>query len=153
MMVADPLPTRFAAETLFTERFVCAVRPDHPIFSAQMTLVAYAAANHLLITERADPTGHVDGLLAEKGLSRRVAVTVPSAALVGTILKATNLVATVGARAGQRMAADGGLRLLELPFETKPWRMSLIWLARNAGDEGLAWMRAQLLDAAGTSIS
>jgi DNA-binding transcriptional LysR family regulator len=150
LFVADALPTRFTEETLFEERFVCAVRDGHPLLAKANQLRAFARADHLLVTERGDQTGVVDRKLAEHGLSRRVALTVPSASLVPDILRSTNLVATVGERAANRMRADGGVAIFPPPLRLAAWRMRMVGLARNGRDEGLIWLRQMLRTAAPT---
>jgi len=148
LFVADALPARFQSEELFEEKFVCVLRADHPLLFEPWTLSAFAKAEHLLVTERGDATGAVDRELALAGLSRRVAITLPSAALVADLLRATDLVATVGARAAKRMTQDGSITALPPPLPLPPWRMSMVWQHRNSADEGLAWLRERLKDAA-----
>ncbi len=75
-------PTTFAPEgvkltPLFTERFVLIARQGHPALHGTLTPKAFAGLQHLLVSQKGDPTGIVDDVLREAGLSRRVAVTVP----------------------------------------------------------------------------
>src|SRR5690606_39148356 len=59
------------------------------------TLERYAAADHLLVTRTGDVRGFVDDLLAERGLSRRVALTVPSFMWALAALAESELVAAL----------------------------------------------------------
>lgn len=148
LLVMDDLSPRFGSEVLIKETFVGAARPDHAVFVGALDLQRFASFNHLLITERGDTTGCVDAALARQGLSRRVAMTVPSAALVADVLRATDLVATIPRRAGEWLAATDRVRLFALPIEMPGWAMRTVWATRNANDPALAWLREQLLDVA-----
>jgi DNA-binding transcriptional LysR family regulator len=148
LYVCESLPNRFKSEPLFEENFVCVVRAGHPLLLVPWTLSAFSNAEHLLVTERGDETGAVDQQLRLAGMSRRIAITVPSAALVSDLLRATNLVATVGARAARRMAQDSSIVAIPPPLPMPSWRMSMVWHGRNSADEGLTWLRGRLTNAA-----
>jgi DNA-binding transcriptional LysR family regulator len=148
LYVAEAFPSRFQSDALFEENFVCVVRADHPLLLEPWTLEAFVKAEHLLVTEKGDATGAVDRQLALAGMSRRIAITIPSAALVADLLRATDLVATVGARAAQRMVKDGSIAAIPPPLAMPPWRMSVVWHSRNSADQGLTWLRERLKDAA-----
>jgi DNA-binding transcriptional LysR family regulator len=70
--------TSFAERLLFEEDFVIAIRKGHPL-ARRPSLAAYLAARHMLVSAIGDVLGAVDAKLAEKGLSRRVALMVPFA--------------------------------------------------------------------------
>lgn len=142
------LPQRFRSETLFDETFVCIARAGHRLLDAPPSAQEFAACNHLLVTERGDEAGAVDQELAKLGLSRRIALTVPSAALVGDILPQTDMVATVGSRAATRLTATGTIVSIPVPFPMQTWTMSMIWPERNSRDQGLVWLRQQMKNAA-----
>jgi DNA-binding transcriptional LysR family regulator len=148
LYVADSFPSRFESESLFEENFVCVLRTDHPLLTKPWTLSAFAKADHLLVTEKGDATGAVDRQLAQAGMSRRISITIPSATLVADLLRTSDLIATVGARAARRMLLDGSIVAVPPPLLMPPWRMSMVWQRRNSADEGLAWLRERLKDAA-----
>lgn len=152
LAVAPTLPARFIVEPLFRETFVCAARINHPLFDKPMDSAAFATLDHLLITERGDAYGRVDEALQAKGLTRRIAITVPSAALVGDVLRSTDLVATLAYRAGERIAQDKSIRLFEPPIDTGSWEMSMVTTARNADEPGLDWLRKTLLSIASQQL-
>lgn len=153
LAVMTDLPNRFRAKSVLEETFVCAVRANHPILDAPLTLETFAKIDHLLVTERGDERGYIDELLATKGLSRHIAITVPSAALVAGILRHSDLIATIPRRAGDRISEDSGLALIELPHVAKAWTMSMIWTERNSRDPGLIWLRQKIAAAAGHSMA
>src|SRR5690606_36541152 len=57
----------------YERRFVVATRAQH-----KLSLAAFIAAEHVLVTPAGDDTGYVDEALRLTGHTRRVAVTVPS---------------------------------------------------------------------------
>lgn len=144
LLVTPGLPARFTVEPLFAETFVCAAGAGNTAIAELIDAARFASFDHLLVTERADERGRVDEVLALDGLARRVALTVPSAALVADILRVTNLVATVPRRAGERIAADGDIRLFEPPIEAGSWTMSMAWLTRAEREPGLEWLRSRV---------
>lgn len=144
LLVTPGLAKRFEVEPLFEETFTCAVRVGHPVLGRVLDAPTFAALDHLLVTERGDERGRVDELLEQAGLSRRIALTVPGAALVAETLRTTDLIATIPRRAARRIAADGSIALVEPPVDAGSWQMSMAWLNRNSREPGLTWLREQL---------
>nr|WP_294554346.1 LysR family transcriptional regulator [uncultured Rhodopila sp.] len=137
-------PKRMALQTLFDEHFVCVARKDHPGLRDGMTLAAFAALPHLLVTERGDAVGAVDEALAKLGLERRVAMTVPHVLVVPSVLPSSEMIATVGARAARLFAQAAPLAVYDAPVTLPAWRLSMMWSRQKAGDLGLAWLRGLL---------
>lgn len=141
-VLAD-LPKHIASEPLLSETFACVTRRDHPVVASSLSLEAYARYPHILVTQRGDATGAVDHALRQHGLSRRVAITVPQVALVPMLLVDTDMIATIGRRAANRLVHCHPLALHEPPLPLATWGMDLIWARRNDGDRGLCWLRQQ----------
>jgi DNA-binding transcriptional LysR family regulator len=137
-------PKRLGLETLFEERFVCVARRDHPGLRAGMTLDAFTALSHVLVTERGDAVGVVDEALSRQGLARRVALTVPHVLVVPYLLPRSDLVATVGSRAAALFMRTGALTVYDAPLDIPAWRLSMLWSRQKAGDPGLTWLRKVL---------
>jgi DNA-binding transcriptional LysR family regulator len=138
-------PQRFRAEPVLMDTFVCLARVGHPLEGEPLTVEAFARQRHALVTERGDEVGALDALLAAQGLTRRVAVTIPQVSLLPAILQDTDLIATVGRRAAEKLSQTHRLTIHPLPLDAEPWTMSIIWPARTHHDPGLAWLR-QLID-------
>jgi DNA-binding transcriptional LysR family regulator len=140
----DP-PKRLCLQPLFEERFVCLARRGHPGLRDGMTLEAFVALPHLLVTERGDASGAVDEALAKLGLERRVKLTVPHVLVVPSVLPRSDLIASVGARVGDMAARAAPIDVFALPVSLPSWRLSMLWSRQKAGDLGLAWLRDVLL--------
>ena len=139
----DP-PKRLGLQALFDEKFVCIARRGHPGLRGGMTMDAFIAAPHLLVTERGDAVGAVDEALGKLGLERRVALTVPHVLVVASVLPNSDLIATVGERAGRMFAQVAPLEVYETPGSMPPWRLSMLWSRQRTGDLGLTWLRDTL---------
>lgn len=145
--VLPDVPKHVASEPLITETFVCVTRPDHPASATGLTLDAYAQLPHVLVTQKNDASGVVDMALRAKGLSRRIALTVPQVATIPMLLAGSDMVATIGRRAAIRLAEAMPMRLYEPPLWLPSWQMDLIWSRRNSSDRGLTWLRGRFHEA------
>ena len=88
----DDAPMRFAEKPLYEEDFVIAMRTGHP-FSDRPTIDRFLALQHLLVSHTGDAFGFIDRLLAEQGLSRRIALTVPNFMFALAVIAESDLVA------------------------------------------------------------
>ena len=134
-------PKRLCLQPLLEEHFVCLARKGHPGLQGGMTLEAFAALPHLLVTERGDAYGAVDEALAKLGLERHVRLTVPHVLVVPAVLPRSDLIASVGARAARLFADTAPIDIYEMPLPIASWRLSMLWSRQKAGDLGLAWLR------------
>ena len=133
---------------LWNDGFTCAVRADHPAAKRGLDLEAYANAAHVVIAPGGRPGSFVDALLAERGLTRRTALRVPSFLVAPLVIAENDLVLTVGRRLAARLAATHGLVLVDPPLPMPSFAVTLYWHARNQDDAAHRWMRQRLVDAA-----
>jgi DNA-binding transcriptional LysR family regulator len=126
------LPERFATATLVQDEYVCVVRKDHPFARKPPTLRQFAQAKHRLVSPRGDAHGFVDERLAEKGLTRRIVMTVNHFAAAPQIVAETDAVLTVPRLIAQRFAPPRSTVLLPCPVDAPPstTRLSMIWHER-----------------------
>ncbi len=137
-----PKPLRVAR--LLPERFVCALAADHPTVRGRLTLAQYVALPHLLVAPRGGESGIVDDELAERGLSRQIALTTPDFAAVPRILVGTPLVATITSLVALRLADPGTLQVVPPPLALPGYEMQFIWDAARDRDAGLLWLRRHI---------
>jgi len=134
-------PQRLHTELLLEESFVCVMRRKHPLAGDLLTLNDFAAAPHLLVTLVGDTSGIIDDLLAERGLERRVAMTIPHFAAAPSVLANSDLIATLPKRLSDRFADQYGLIARELPFESHRTRHEMIWHPRVDRHPAHQWLR------------
>ncbi len=146
---SDP-PERFVSEPLLDEDWVCVMRPDHPLAGAPLTLDAYTNAEHLLVSPRGDLRGWVDDILAERGRTRHIAVTMPTFGPAPLILETTDLILACPKRVGRVFAERIGMAMTRCPVEAPPGMRSIdmIWHARLGNHPAQIWLRDLLRDVA-----
>lgn len=147
-----PLAPRFTERLLFEEDFVVTMRRGHP-FARDPSLKSYLAMRHMLVSAIGDAYGVVDQRLAEKGLSRRVALTVPNFMLALAQLAETDLVATLPRQLVMRHAARFGLELSPIPFAWRADPVRVVASTTAMADAGVAWMFDALASCLGRSAT
>jgi len=135
----DEAPPRFASTRLYDEVFVIAMRHGHPLANG-LTLERYAAAAHLLVSLTGDPWGNVDEDLKARGLSRRVALTVPNFLSALTAVAETDLLAAVPRRLAEAYAPRLGVTLVEAPLPFGRSQIRAIAARSAMADAGVAWL-------------
>src|SRR5262249_56633377 len=67
-----PLPGHLDSMLLLRDPFVLVARRGHPLTAQSLSLEAYAALDHVLVSPRGSTSGAVDRALADFGLKRRI---------------------------------------------------------------------------------
>ncbi len=127
---------------LHEDDYTCVVWAGHSI--RKLSLSRYGKLEHVLVAPGERPGGPVDRVLAERGLTRRVSVQVPTFLTVPYMLIGTQRVATLPRRIAKQFVEHHPLRLIEPPLELPRTSMFLGWHELHRDDPGHAWLRAQL---------
>lgn len=127
---------------LFEDRYCVFYDPAQR--NAPTSLTDYEAGEHITVLYEANRPLSLDRLLAEQGIRRRFAVTVPGFGGVAAFLKHSPLLVTAPSRLGQHLLRD--LACVEPPMPTPPLPMYLIWHLRHQKDEAHQWLRGVLSD-------
>jgi len=143
----DEIPARFAHHVLFQDEFVIAARAGHP-FLKKPSMKAYCDARHVLASVRGDAHGFIDDVLAQQGLSRRVALVVPNFMLALAALVETELITALPRGLANAHATRFGVVCVETPFELRSYDLRVISLQSAMRDAGLRW----LIDAVSESM-
>ncbi len=128
-------------QPLYHDRFVGAVRAEHPLAARRVTTERFVEYPHVSASRRGKVQGPVDQALATLGLSRRVTLVVPtvSAALLAAV--ASDLVATVPERVGAGLVRSLGIVQFRLPVETPRIEICQSWHPRSDLDPEHRWLR------------
>jgi DNA-binding transcriptional LysR family regulator len=130
---------------LFPEHFVGICRLGHPILSeSAITPEIFANLLHALFTQRQDEVGEIDKALAQYNLQRRVVLTTPHLLVLPAIISSTDLVAAVPSRLVMPLAYQGALEIFELPVQTQPWMISMLWSKLTQQEQANCWLRQML---------
>lgn len=141
LCAAHDVPKRFHYQPLCDEPFAGIARFDHPIFERPITLEAFMAAKHALLSHRDDGKGIVDTVLAAEGLTRDVAVSVSNFAALPPLVVETNLIAALPRLLAAKADSELPVRMFELPFDVPTVQLKLIW-GRGADRSPMsAWFR------------
>lgn len=140
----DP-PRKTRWEPILEERFVGIARQGHPDLShGTMSLERFTQLSHALMTLRQDSTGEIDKVLSQQRLERRVTFTTPHVLILPFAIVTSDLVAAVPYRIALRLSAVCNLTIFELPIETKPWMVSMLWSVLSDQDEANQWLRTTI---------
>jgi DNA-binding transcriptional LysR family regulator len=142
-----PLPGHLDSMLLLRDPFVLVARRGHPVAAQSLSLEAYAALDHVLVSPRGATTGAVDGALADFGLKRRIALLVATYLALPAALAASELVATVPRRTARQIADIAEIEIMLLPIDLSV-PISMAWHRRATSEPAQVWFRSLLIDAA-----
>lgn len=140
----EALPAGAKLRRLATARYLVLRADADP---APLTLDAFCARPHALVSFAEDLRGFVDDALAALGRTRHVAVSLPQFGSLGALLAGTALLATVPDYLAAALVAGGGLRAEPLPFESPAYAISMCWRAAADRDPAEQWLRGALVRA------
>lgn len=136
---------------LIDDAFATAQRKGHPRGTGPLDLESYCALSHLVVSSAGDPfTGFVEQTLAGLGYQRHVAMSTQSYAVAPALVTGTDLVCTLPERMLKQFAST--LDLFAPPLPLQPITINMYWHPKNSHDPANAWLREQLLQAAGRQV-
>jgi len=147
------LDTSVRSEVLFEEDNVCIARANHPSIKSKISIRQYATAQHAAVFYKSEGPGVIDTILAQKGLTRQLAVLAPHFASVPFIVAESDLIATVPRRLALRFSKALKLQVLAIPFTLPPFRLAMLWHERVDSDPAHAWLRGLVVTTAGSLVS
>jgi DNA-binding transcriptional LysR family regulator len=159
------VPRRLREQVLFEARDVLVVAADHPLAGSEIGLEALSRLRLLVVS-----TGTTDdGLLSERGLSRRaemfertalkaalhsigqipdIKVVQPHFLAIPSLLAGTEMAAIVPATLARIFRQAGTAEFSELPWPSAPRPAHMVWHERHSPDPGHQWLRNLLAQAA-----
>jgi DNA-binding transcriptional LysR family regulator len=129
---------------VYTTRYVCVMRRGHPLASAPLTLDAYCAAHHLLVSFSGKPHGYVDQALSGLGRQRRVVLTVNQFFTAGRVVAHSDLLTVLPEGFVEATGYRSELLTRELPLVLGPVNVEMIWHLRHDADPAHRWLRDQV---------
>jgi len=136
-----PMGAGFCQQRLFKDRFVCAVRVDHPRVGQTLSVKQFEAEAHLAISTSGTAHGVVEKTLEAKKIRRTVALTVPSFLGIASLVSGSDYLVTLPEQLGRHLAAAGSIRILPLPFEVPSYYILQHWHERYSQDPASRWLR------------
>jgi DNA-binding transcriptional LysR family regulator len=133
------------AQTLFRERFNGAVCRGHDLADGPVDPVRFAAYPHVVASRRGRLKGPIDEALAALGLSRTIALVVPSHTAALLVTAGSDLVASIPASLAKGEVTERlGIRTFDAPLDTGAIAISQTWHPRLDGDAAHRWLRAKV---------
>jgi DNA-binding transcriptional LysR family regulator len=136
---AEPGAARFHAQLVYAEDFVIGVREGHP-FAQAPTLERFCDLRHLVVSLTGDPVGFIDTALAERGLKRRVTLTVPNFAMALAVLADSDLAGALPRRFLAMLGPRFGVVAVEPPLPLPMYRLNAVAPKAALMDDGVAWL-------------
>jgi DNA-binding transcriptional LysR family regulator len=124
--------------SLLSDRYVCAVHPEHELAETELTLEAYLGLKHMHISNRRKGMGQVDVALHKLGKSRNIVLWSQHYMVAPLVGRDTDLVLTIP----YQMAKQYNLVVKELPFRMPSLETHLYWHDNN--DAANEWLRGVL---------
>jgi len=130
--------------------YTCVMRRGHPLAKQPLTLDAYCAAHHLLVSLSGRDHGLADQVLAGLGRKRRVVLTVNQYFTAGRVVANSDLLTVLPAYFLESTGHRDQLVNRRLPFALPSLHLEMLWHIRNDRSSAHQWLRARLLDAVQT---
>jgi DNA-binding transcriptional LysR family regulator len=138
----------FETQRLYVGEYVCVMRRGHPLADQPLTLDAFCAARHLLVSFSGRPYGFIDQTLGAMGRERRVVVTVNQFFTAGRVVADSDLLTVLPRHFVKVTGIDEQLLLRELPFQQPLVHVDAIWHRRAHHGHAHGWLRQALLRSA-----
>jgi DNA-binding transcriptional LysR family regulator len=138
------------SEALWNDPVVCIARGNHPTIRGRLSLAQYGEAGHVSAFYKSGGPGVLDAMLEQHGLKRRLVASVPHFTTLPFLVASSELIATVPERLALRFRSQLRLQVLPVPFPIAPLSFTMLWHKRRDRDAEHAWVRSQVLEAAGT---
>lgn len=137
-------PDWVSGEHLYDEAFLVVGRPSALPAAPSISIEAYCAADHVLVSPAGDMRGIVDRRLQDMNLSRRVVLGLPAFLPGLAAVAASDALITLPARIARAFAPGFGLVSAEAPLEIRSFPVSVFWHRRNDADPQTLWLRKQI---------
>jgi DNA-binding transcriptional LysR family regulator len=138
------LPPDIIRADLFTDTIVAVVAKGHRLTHGPVTPARLAGEGHISMSRRGRTRGPLDEALAARGLTRRVAVVVPTPAAALAIAAETDLVAILPSVAASISPLQPSLAQLRLPVPVPSFAAAMIWHRHLDVDPAHRWLREQV---------
>lgn len=133
-------------QPLWQTRYVCVMRPGHPLAApGALDLDRYCAAHHLLVSFSGRPHGFVDQALAGLGRARRIVLTVNQFFTAGQVVSGSDLLTVLPLSFVAATGAEHALVTRELPFALGHVNVEMLWHLRRDAEAAHRWLRGLIV--------
>ncbi|MEO8098699.1 MAG: LysR family transcriptional regulator [Acidobacteriota bacterium] len=141
-----PMGAGYCQQRLFKERFVCAVRADHPRIKSSLGLEEFLSETHVAVATCG--TGHsiLEKTLEAKRLRRRIGLTLPSFLGLTPVLATLDFIATLPERLALHIAQATPIKVFPVPVPVASYIIVQQWHERYTHDPASRWLRALIAE-------
>lgn len=138
----DLRSSAFFQQRLFTHRFVCLLRADHPIRDTRLTLEQFLALGHAVVRAEGRSQEILEKFLERKRIDRRIVLLTPHFMSIPAVIGKSDLVVTLPHAIGLFFSHTGAnVRIVEPPLSIPRIELRQHW-HRNAHHEPRhKWLR------------
>jgi DNA-binding transcriptional LysR family regulator len=151
-MVAQGNQAPVRHQRLSENRFVCALRRDHPLAQAPLTLDSFCAADHVLVSFSGRAHGFVDQALASLNRSRRIVLTVNQFFTAALTVVGTDLLTVLPDGFLEVTGLTEKLVTCELPLTPGGVFVDALWHVRNERSSAHQWLLQNLVEIAHRTV-
>ena len=132
----------YAHQRLYDGEYGCLMRKNHPLARAPLTLDAYCAARHLLVTFSGRLSGFMDEALAALGRERRIVLTVNQFFTAGRVVARSDLLTVLPLHFFGMTGMEDELVWRPLPLSLPAVHVDALWHQRRRHGAAHEWLRA-----------
>lgn len=143
----DLKSSAFFQQRLFTHRFVCLLRADHPIRGHRLTLEQFLALGHAVVRAEGRSQEIFEKYLERKKIARRIALLTPHFMSIPTIIGKSDLVVTLPHAIGLFFSQSGAnIKVVEPPLPIPRIDLRQHWHRNAHHDPKHKWLRRLVAD-------
>jgi DNA-binding transcriptional LysR family regulator len=131
-------------QQLYSGRYVCVMRKNHPLAREELTLDAYCSANHLLVSFSGRAHGLVDEALSQLNRERRILLTVNQFFTAGRVVASSDLITVLPRHLIASTGITSALITRELPFAMPSVHIDMLWHERDTRNPAHKWLREHM---------
>ena len=139
--VFEEPPPDVRKAALFVDQLVTVVRTGHPLLRGAPRLERFVGYPHVLVAPLGSPSGLVDDILSRRGMTRRVARTVPTFVEAALLVAETDYVVTLPRTVVTAFKKQFRLSVFKVPLALPRFTIAMIWHRRHDTHLEHAWMR------------
>jgi len=140
------LQAGFHQQKLFTEHYVCLMRAGHPRIQRKLTRAQLVNEKHVAVMTSGTAHWMLDKAIEDAGVSRQVALWVPSFLALEEIIAKTDFIALAPIHLAELIAAHGSIKFLDVPIDLPSYLVRQYWHDRYHKDAACRWLRSVVVD-------
>ncbi len=136
----------FCQQRLFRDRFVCAVRANHPRIEGTLSREQFEQESQVVLATPGSGNEMVEKALEENRIQRKVRLRLPGCFGLSSLLTGADYLAIVPEHLGRLIAGPGRIKLVALPFTLPPFYIVQHWHERYTHDPANKWLRSVIAE-------